>query len=156
DGCSDDVEIEQNLVSVDGATFRVGDPGDDLSLGDWDCDGLPTVLLLRPGSGEVFHFTWAERNRPTTGRLITVVDGATSLSSGLDADGCDEALVQRTVGSAITVAIEPDAPQRSDPDQATATGPPLDSPDDPSTGSPDSTGSSRGAGTGPQLDGGAP
>jgi hypothetical protein len=116
-GCSDDVEVAQNLVRVGDLTFRVGEPGDRLALGDWDCDALPTVLLLRPDSGEVFHFDWAATDRPSTGRLLTVVDGATSLSSEVDADGCETATIQRTAGSAVPVPIDADPaePPGTDP-----------------------------------------
>lgn len=152
-GCPDDVVIDRNLVKVDAATFRVGDPGDDLSLGDWDCDGVPTVLLLRPGSGEVFHFSWAEQDRPTTGHLITIVEGATSLSSVPDEHRCDEAMVQRTVGSAIAVPIEQGATDRPTPERTTVPSPlgilPLDNT------SPDLPGPD-GPGTDPPPDGGAP
>jgi hypothetical protein len=138
DGCPDLVEIDRNLVRTSHATFRVGDPGDDLRVGDWNCDGVATVLMLRPDSGEVFEFDWAARGRPTTGRLVTVVDGATSLSSGPGPDGCDAPSVERRSGPPVDPRFERPAP----PDAAPA------GPTTASTAPPTSTA--------PPIDGGTP
>jgi hypothetical protein len=124
-GCADTVEIVENQVRVDDATFRVGEPGDDLSIGDWDCDGIPTVLLLRPASGEVFHFSWAARDQPTTGELVTVVDSATSLANVPGADGCDDASVRRASGPAVAVSIGTTTAGQTGEDQTTSTDPTL-------------------------------
>jgi eukaryotic-like serine/threonine-protein kinase len=36
--------------------YQLGEPGDVLVVGDWDCDGAQTPGLYRPSSGEVFLF----------------------------------------------------------------------------------------------------
>jgi eukaryotic-like serine/threonine-protein kinase len=36
--------------------YQLGEPGDVLLVGDWDCDGAQTPGLYRPSSGEVFLF----------------------------------------------------------------------------------------------------
>lgn len=61
DGCGDAVEVQPDRVVAVGTTrFTVGAPGDQVALGDWDCDGTSTIALLRPSTGEVFVFdSWA-------------------------------------------------------------------------------------------------
>ncbi|MGH9074642.1 MAG: hypothetical protein ACRDZQ_11080, partial [Acidimicrobiales bacterium] len=40
--------------------FAVGQPGDELLVGDWTCQGGETVALYRPRTGQVFLFDgWA-------------------------------------------------------------------------------------------------
>ena len=50
-------------------TFRIGEPGDQLLLGDWDCDGIDTPAVYRPATGEVaYHDGWpasGEDRRPS-------------------------------------------------------------------------------------------
>jgi hypothetical protein len=36
--------------------YRIGDPGDRVVLGDWDCDGRDTPLVVRPGAPSAFRF----------------------------------------------------------------------------------------------------
>jgi hypothetical protein len=62
-GCTIDLgwDAEERILSVptDGAEpvrYRLGEPGDQLVVGDWDCDGRDTPGLYRPVSGEVFTF----------------------------------------------------------------------------------------------------
>lgn len=53
---------ELTVQTADGpARFRIGEPGDALLVGDWDCDGLDTPGLYRPATGETFLFDgWAQ------------------------------------------------------------------------------------------------
>lgn len=45
--------------------YRLGQPGDQLVLGDWDADGRETPGLYRPTTGEAFLFDgWAEPDAP--------------------------------------------------------------------------------------------
>lgn len=82
-------------IEVDGATFAVGEQGDSVVAGDWDCDGTVGVALLRPGSGEVFVFDrLPSRDTPVTGRLVATLPGATALETVEQPNGC-EALVIR-------------------------------------------------------------
>ena len=60
DGCPDDSSWDgRRLVtwlSTDRGrrrAFRVGEPGDRVVLGDWDCDGTASPALYRPDTGEV-------------------------------------------------------------------------------------------------------
>jgi hypothetical protein len=47
------VEVEQDRPA---RRYQVGKPGDQLLLGDWDCDGTDTLGLYRPLTGERFLF----------------------------------------------------------------------------------------------------
>jgi serine/threonine protein kinase len=48
--------VADRVVSVDGHRFSVGDPGDRVVLGDWNCDGTPTAAIARPSTGAVYVF----------------------------------------------------------------------------------------------------
>jgi eukaryotic-like serine/threonine-protein kinase len=54
------VRIDGTTVTVGTIRFAVGAPGDQVAVGDWDCDGNLTPAVLRPSTGEVFLFPgWA-------------------------------------------------------------------------------------------------
>ncbi len=59
DGCGDLLRwdgTELRVGTPDGTrTFRVGGPGDQLLLGDWDGDGTDSPALYRPGPGAVLY-----------------------------------------------------------------------------------------------------
>jgi hypothetical protein len=61
DGCTEPLVRTGNVLSRGGGLrFSVGDPGDVVLVGDWDCDGVATVGVWRPGTGEAFVFDgWA-------------------------------------------------------------------------------------------------
>lgn len=78
------------LTMGDGTRYQVGEPGDILVVGDWDCRGDATPGLYRPGTGEVFLFdTWpsgtAVTSRPATATGLT--GGDVQVRAG--PDGCD-------------------------------------------------------------------
>lgn len=81
------------LHTPDGRSFRIGQPGDVLLLGDWDCDGSRTAALYRPSTGEVFIFdTW-----PSDGPLSSGWPEPSGVRHGLatvsDRSGCDRVVV---------------------------------------------------------------
>ena len=60
DGCPSPVSVADGAVDVGGVRYAVGEPGDLLGVGDWDCDGAATVALVERASGRVFLFDrWA-------------------------------------------------------------------------------------------------
>jgi eukaryotic-like serine/threonine-protein kinase len=72
--------VGDRVVSVDGRRFSVGDPGDRVVLGDWDCDGTPTAAIARPSTGEVFVFDrWPDADAEATVRPVGTVSGAVDL-----------------------------------------------------------------------------
>lgn len=86
---TDEVVAADGLVRTAAGTFRVGRPGDRAATGDWDCDGRPTLLLLRLDTGEVFHFDrWASAGRPATATRIRVVAGASQFVATPTTEGC--------------------------------------------------------------------
>ena len=96
DGCDDPVEwraadAEVAYPGADGTVlrFRVGRPGDDLVLGDWDCDGTATAAVVRPETGETFVFdAWA-----ADGETLVAAPGPTlpdgTAATVADEGGCD-------------------------------------------------------------------
>jgi len=71
--------VGDRVVSVDSHQFSVGDPGDRVVLGDWDCDGTPTAAVARPSTGAVFVFDrWPESAAESTvhplGTITDLVD----------------------------------------------------------------------------------
>ncbi len=94
DGCDevlrwDPERAELSWTGPDGAVrWRVGDPGDALVVGDWDCDGTATAAVVR-ASGETHLFDgWAG-----DGETLRARPGP-RLPSGADPvvvadDGCD-------------------------------------------------------------------
>ncbi|MGH9178930.1 MAG: hypothetical protein ACRD0N_10305, partial [Acidimicrobiales bacterium] len=94
DGCRTPVVWHDNVLEAGGARYRLGRPGDQLLLGDWDCDGRDTPALYRPSTGQVFVFTdWAGTGAPLpAARTARHAAGATArVAPG--AAGCDRILV---------------------------------------------------------------
>lgn len=105
DGCDDVVEIESRTVRVGTRMWTVGQAGDVVAAGDWDCTGRTTVAVLRPGTGEVFLFdTW-----PTQGHAVEVpstalVEGAIGFDR-TDAR-CGPPRLRRADGAPFTLPLQ--------------------------------------------------
>ena len=91
----------------EGARYRVGEAGDRAATGDWDCDGVPTVALLRPSTGAVFVFpAWADAGSALDTPERTRLPGATDLRAAPRLDGCDD--LELTTPSGIrTLSLAP-------------------------------------------------
>jgi hypothetical protein len=101
-GCAP-VDIDGTVVVVGERRYEVGEPGDLVVAGDWDCDGAPTPALLRPSTGEVFAFpTWAVAGEVVV-HAIDQVDGAARIVTEAGDDGCTTLLVERVDGSRTRV-----------------------------------------------------
>jgi hypothetical protein len=95
DGCPDDVVIETGAVIVDGVRYTVGQPGDELAVGDWDCDGTATLALVRAVAGEVWVFARWPEGEPLTATLAAEIPPpleTTVVTS--PADGCESLVVR--------------------------------------------------------------
>lgn len=101
-GCGP-VAIEGTLVTVGGHRFEVGQPGDRVVVGDWDCDGIATAAALRPSTGEVFVFTTWTTGPDVVAPAVARIDGGVDLVAGTAAttggDECDPLSVRRRDGS---------------------------------------------------------
>lgn len=63
DGCASAVTWSGTVLEVEGRRYQMGQPGDHVLLGDWNCDGRDTPALYRV-SGQVFVFdAWADDAR---------------------------------------------------------------------------------------------
>lgn len=97
--------VGANIVEAGGDRFEVGLPGDQAVVGDWDCDGVVTVALLRPSTGEVFVFnSWAGPDDDVTVPPAARVPGATrAVTHDPDGDGCATILVEREDAAGVEV-----------------------------------------------------
>ncbi len=94
DGCASGVRWSGNVLEVEGRRYQLGEPGDSVVLGDWDCDGRDTPALYRP-TGAVFFFDgWAEDGtpRPAASRGEQLPQGEPEVRRG--EDGCDRLVVR--------------------------------------------------------------
>ncbi|HET9608365.1 MAG TPA: hypothetical protein VFP06_02085, partial [Acidimicrobiales bacterium] len=106
DGCPEALSVDDRTVDAGIARWSLGDPGDQVVLGDWDCDGEASAALLRPDPGEVFAFAaWAEAGDDLTVEATDRVDGAVGIRSQPDGPGCDELVVDLDSGGATRVEV---------------------------------------------------
>lgn len=100
---TDDVNTAENplVVTHNGRRYGVGQAGDMAILGDWSCDGIPTLALLQPSTGVIAVFaTWPAPSEQLEASYVTVIDGATDLRNDPTA-GCDHLRVIHPSGSTL-------------------------------------------------------
>jgi hypothetical protein len=115
DSCPDHVEIAGQFITVGDLTYQVGLPQDRLAVGDWDCDGRATALLLRPSTGELFEFlSWAKPGETAQSQLVSTIAQAADLAGERITDSttankisCDRALVALLDGSQVDPFLQP-------------------------------------------------
>ncbi len=96
-GCTDKAVVIGNLINVGDNWYVAGLTGDQVVVGDWDCDGLSTPALLRPDTGEVFVFSaWPSPGGEIDTLLAALVTDQVKLVAERSAD-CD---VLNSLGSA--------------------------------------------------------
>ena len=107
DGCPEALAIDGSIVDAGVARWSLGEPGDLVTLGDWDCDGEASAALLRPATGDVFVFSaWAESDEPMTVTATRRVDGGVAIRAVPDEQGCDRLMVD-LAGGATAVEVVP-------------------------------------------------
>lgn len=77
--------------------YRIGEDGDRLLLGDWNCDLIDTPGLYRPATGEVFYFdAWTEPGAPLAGAdpVLSGQLGATPRLGTAEGTGCDAIVLE--------------------------------------------------------------
>jgi eukaryotic-like serine/threonine-protein kinase len=90
-------------IRIDGDRQRIaiGEPGDQLVLGDWDCDGVDTPGLYRTGAGVVQYFdAWprVEQQRYQPDRSEPAGRGGSASRAEGDGDRCDRIEVASSEG----------------------------------------------------------
>jgi hypothetical protein len=107
DGCGDVVEVADGVVHAGEQRWAVGEPGDVLAVGDWDCDGAATPAAYRPTTGDVFVFdTWAASGQPVAVEAAARVADGTTLAAERGDDGCDALVVATASGDRHTVEVD--------------------------------------------------
>jgi len=104
DGCPERVELGTGWIAVDGRRYRVGRPGNDLAVGDWDGDGRSTVALLQRGTGQVWSFPTWDPEAAVTAVPVGDYPGATDLDD-TSVDGRDHLVVRHRNGSLQEVPV---------------------------------------------------
>jgi hypothetical protein len=108
DGCPEALVVDDGGVSAGAARWTVGEPGDVIAVGDWDCDGRGAPALLRPATGDVFVFPgWAAEDEPVTVEARDRLPGAVAIRGERAEDGCDDLIVDLESGASATVEVRP-------------------------------------------------
>lgn len=100
------LDFRDGILSIDGARYALGRPGDAVVAGDWHCTGRRTVALFRPRTGEVFAFAgWPADGEAATARPLGTVAGATGVRVvDADGDGCDDLELARAGAGPVHLA----------------------------------------------------
>lgn len=84
------------VIDHGGRRYRIGQAGDVVVVGDWDCDGTPTPAVLRPSTGDIAVFDrWPEPDASVRSASAWVVEDARDLTAETGA-GCDLLRVHTT------------------------------------------------------------
>ncbi len=97
DGCAEEIDLTAGFVWVDGTPYPIGEAGDQVAVGDWDCDGIATVALVQSG-GRVYVFDSWPRQSPLVGRLVADLTPPVQLA-GVPRGACNELLVRYAEGT---------------------------------------------------------
>jgi hypothetical protein len=110
DGCPDGTpSVAGSTVTVGDDRFELGRGGDRILVGDWDCDGLATAVVVRADPPALWHFpSWAPVDRTVTARLVTDRIDPTSVRAQRDERGCSRlTAVDVRSGDPTPVAVTP-------------------------------------------------
>lgn len=92
------------VVVHEGVRYQVGSAGDLVVVGDWDCDGVATASLVRPGDGSVWTFaTWAAAGEVVTADALGHAPAPVAAAVVPGADGCDAIAVTTAAGEEVVV-----------------------------------------------------
>jgi hypothetical protein len=106
DGCREALAVEGGVISAGPVRWTLGQPGDLIAVGDWECDGRAEPALLRPATGDVFVFPgWAADGEPVTVQARDRLPGAVAIRSRPADDGCDDLVVDLPSGATATVEV---------------------------------------------------
>ncbi|MCU1497506.1 MAG: serine/threonine protein kinase [Acidimicrobiales bacterium] len=106
DRCPEHYRIEGTTIRVAGEAWSIGQAGDQVALGDWDCDGLATPGVVRPATGEVFLFPrWPDRGEALTVEPSMVRAGAIGLTTSTAGTPCSRPSVRLRDGRREAVPV---------------------------------------------------
>jgi hypothetical protein len=106
DGCPEVLAVEGDTVDAGVARWSLGEPGDLVTVGDWDCDGEASAALLRPSSGDVFVFSaWADQGEPVTVSSTRRVDGGVGIRAEPGDQACDRLVIDLAGGGSAPVEV---------------------------------------------------
>lgn len=97
DGCAEEIRIAAGFVSAGGARYPVGAAGDQVAVGDWDCDGIATVALVQP-TGRVYLFDAWPQEEPLVGALVADLPPPVELTD-VARGACNELTVRYREGT---------------------------------------------------------
>ncbi|CAN5734333.1 hypothetical protein BH10ACT1_BH10ACT1_00620 [soil metagenome] len=107
DGCPDPYQVDGTSIIVDGQRWTVGEAGDEVALGDWNCDGEATPALLRPATGEVFLFVrWPQGDQPLNVAPTVLLHGASRFAPAAADQACGAPRVVLADGSDVAIEGE--------------------------------------------------
>src|SRR5690606_17769698 len=98
DGCQP-IEIHGTSVRVGPARVELGQAGDQILALDWDCDGSPSPVVLRPITGEVFLFPRWATAQPIEVSAAAIVPDARAIHP--PAAACGPPVVERADGTTV-------------------------------------------------------
>jgi hypothetical protein len=108
DGCPEALVVDGGGISAGSAQWTLGEPGDVIAVGDWDCDGQAAPALLRATTGDVFVFPgWAAEGEPVTVEARDHLPGAVAIRGERTDEGCDALVVELGSGATATVEVGP-------------------------------------------------
>jgi hypothetical protein len=101
------VEVAGGVVSSSGRRWQVAAPDDLVVIGDWDCDGLATPAVVRPGTGHVWTYAnWAEGTEGVVADAAGTVPDAMS-AAAVTVDGCHHLEIVDTAGKTTRLDLRP-------------------------------------------------
>lgn len=87
-----------------GIRYAIGDPGDIVVLGDWDCDGTPTPSVVRRADGSVWAFRqWAAGAEVVAAEALGAAPSPVAAASHPEHDGCDVLVITAADGREVVV-----------------------------------------------------
>jgi hypothetical protein len=97
DGCAELVVADGRRVRVGNRSFLVGEAGDRVAIGDWNCDGTATPAVLRLATGAIYTFAgWPDRGALPPATLVASVEGATDIERRTGpSPGCPVLVIDR-------------------------------------------------------------
>jgi hypothetical protein len=106
DGCPNQLTVDGATVTAGEARWTLGQAGDQITLGDWDCDGSASAALLRPPTGDVFLFPdWARSGAPVSVTPIQRVAEAVGIHTEPGDAPCDRLVVDVASGPPRTIEV---------------------------------------------------